>query len=108
MANRLSQFTNWLVAMIAPILLDKSAFGAYFLFGALALGTVIVLALYMPETRGRSLENIQEAFKVTGFSAGLVARGHRRIRHGPQDAVELQEFEGTASAVVSHRLRVDL
>lgn len=50
------------MAILTPILLDKSAFGAYFLFGGLALGTVLVLAAYMPETRGRSLENIQEAF----------------------------------------------
>jgi len=61
-AQGLGFFTNWLVAMITPILLDKSAFGAYFLFGFLALGTVTVLTAYMPETRGRSLESIQDAF----------------------------------------------
>jgi len=61
-AQGLGFFTNWLVAMVTPILLDKSAFGAYFLFGFLALGTVAVLAAYMPETRGRSLESIQDAF----------------------------------------------
>src|ERR1700760_3214995 len=48
--------------MITPILLSKSAFGAYFLFGGLALGTVAVLTMYMPETRGQSLESIQGAF----------------------------------------------
>jgi len=62
-AQGLGFFTNWLVAMITPILLAKSAYGAYFLFGGLALGTVAVLAAYMPETRGMSLENIQEAFQ---------------------------------------------
>lgn len=56
------QFTNWFVAMLTPILLDKSAFGAYFLFGGLALFTVAVLGTCMPETRGRSLEEIQQAF----------------------------------------------
>lgn len=49
--------------MITPILLAKSAYGAYFLFGGLALGTVAVLAAYMPETRGMSLESIQDAFQ---------------------------------------------
>lgn len=48
--------------MLTPILLDKSAFGAYFLFGGLALFTVVVLGACMPETRGRSLEDIQQAF----------------------------------------------
>jgi hypothetical protein len=56
------QFTNWLVAILTPILLARSAFAAYFLFGFLALGTVVVLFSTMPETRRRSLEDIQEAF----------------------------------------------
>ncbi|KND86814.1 hypothetical protein TOPH_08567 [Tolypocladium ophioglossoides CBS 100239] len=55
-------FTTWLVVTPTPILLGKSAFGAYFLCGGLALGTVAVLAAYMPEPRGQSLETIQEAF----------------------------------------------
>jgi len=62
-AQGLGFFTNWLVAILTPIFLSKSAFGAYFLFGFFALGTVAVLAAYMPETRGRSLENIQDAFQ---------------------------------------------
>jgi hypothetical protein len=49
--------------MVTPILLSKSAYGAYFLFGGLALSTVAVLAAYMPETRGMSLEDIQDAFQ---------------------------------------------
>ncbi|EHK49320.1 uncharacterized protein TrAtP1_000045 [Trichoderma atroviride] len=61
-AQALSFFTNWIVAILTPILLKRSAYSAYFLFGGLALVTVTVLVLYMPETRGRSLENIQEAF----------------------------------------------
>ncbi|KAK2615523.1 hypothetical protein N8I77_002270 [Diaporthe amygdali] len=61
-AQGLGFFTNWFVAMLTPILLDKSAFGAYFLFGGLAMFTVLVLGAYMPETRGRSLEDIQQAF----------------------------------------------
>ncbi|RAH69112.1 general substrate transporter [Aspergillus aculeatinus CBS 121060] len=62
-AQALAFFTNWLVAIITPIILDKSPFGVYFLFGGLALGTVAFLAAYMPETRGRSLEEIQVAFQ---------------------------------------------
>jgi len=61
-AQGLGFFTNWIVAMLTPVMLAQSAFGAYFLFGFLALGTVAVLFTYMPETRGRTLEDIQEAF----------------------------------------------
>lgn len=62
-AMALSYFTNWFVAFITPILLSASAFGAYFLFGGVTLITVGILATYMPETRGRSLEDIQQSFQ---------------------------------------------
>lgn len=61
------KFTNWLVALITPILLSVSAYGAYFFFGGLTIFTVIVLAIYMPETQGRSLENIQSEFRRPVF-----------------------------------------
>ncbi|KAF6804952.1 MFS sugar transporter [Colletotrichum sojae] len=80
LATGVSFFCNWLVAIITPILLDKSAFGAYFLFGGLALGTTAVLAACMPETRGRSLENIQEAF----YRPPLKGIGHYVQRLGPR------------------------
>ncbi|KAF2183656.1 general substrate transporter [Zopfia rhizophila CBS 207.26] len=63
LAQGLNFFANWLVAFATPVFLSTSAFGAYFLFGFLTLGTVIILSIYMPETRGRSLEDIQSAFQ---------------------------------------------
>ncbi|KAF2843780.1 general substrate transporter [Patellaria atrata CBS 101060] len=61
-AQGLGFFTNWFVGFFTPIFLANSSFGAYFLFGFIALATVAVLAVYMPETRGIPLESIQEAF----------------------------------------------
>ncbi|EAW08457.1 putative MFS sugar transporter [Aspergillus clavatus NRRL 1] len=55
--------TNFLVALVTPILLSKSSVGAYFLFGGRALITTVVCAIFMPETRGKSLDEIEEAFK---------------------------------------------
>lgn len=60
------QLCNWIVAFITPILLAASAYGAYFFFGGLTMLAVAVLAAYMPETRGRSLESIQDAFRQAG------------------------------------------
>jgi MFS family permease len=104
----MSYFTNWLVALITPILLSASAFGAYFLFGGLALFTVCVLTLSMPETKGRSLENIQEAFqqpassqfmRVIGlFRRGQAATGEPALE---ADAVELQTHAQEAPATAS-------
>lgn len=56
------QIANWLVAFATPIFLARSAYGAYFLFGAIALLTLVVLAVCMRETRGQSLEDIQVSF----------------------------------------------
>ncbi|KAI0008997.1 general substrate transporter [Xylariaceae sp. FL0662B] len=66
-AQALAFFANWLVAILTPILLDKSSFGVYFLFGGLALATVLALSAYMPETRGCSLEDIQGMFPEPDF-----------------------------------------
>lgn len=85
----LIQFTNWFVAMITPILLDKSAFGAYFLFGGLALFTVAVLGACMPETRGRSLEDIQQAFHHPALES-LTSRLKSFVRRGDRNATGTQ------------------
>ncbi|KAI1358503.1 hypothetical protein F5Y08DRAFT_321663 [Xylaria arbuscula] len=62
LAQRLNFFTNFLTAFITPIFLARSLFGPYFLFAGLTAFTLIVLFLYMPETRERSLEPIQHTF----------------------------------------------
>ena len=62
-ANVISiQITNWLVVFATPVFLAHSAYGAYFLFGSLSCFTTVVLIIWMPETRGKSLEAIQETF----------------------------------------------
>ncbi|KAI4868005.1 putative MFS sugar transporter [Hypoxylon rubiginosum] len=112
--------TNFVVAIVTPILLEASAFGAYFLFGGLSLGTVAVLAAYMPETRGRSLESIQEAFhRPAALSGGLAQllrplglaaprrRAHQTLREpAAGDEVELQP-QDTTEAVAASAVEVD-
>jgi len=56
--------TNFIVALTAPYFLSKSACGPYFLYGGLTLFAVIVLARWMPETKGLGLERIAEVFGV--------------------------------------------
>lgn len=65
-AQGLGFFTNWIVAIITPVLLAKSSYGAYFLFGGICLLSVGVLMWSMPETRGLSLEDIQTNFFIPG------------------------------------------
>ncbi|KAI5923596.1 general substrate transporter [Camillea tinctor] len=106
-AQSLSFFTNWIVAILTPILLEASAFGAYFLFGSLALGTVAVLAVYMPETRGRSLESIQEAFQRPAASSLLLQylrigqRPRRETAAVAPENVELEEQRDATGVVAA-------
>ncbi|KAE8151904.1 hypothetical protein BDV25DRAFT_171028 [Aspergillus avenaceus] len=58
--------SNFFVALITPVLLAKSSCAAYFLFGACTLLTVVVCLFWMPETKGKSLEEVEKSFnKVT-------------------------------------------
>ncbi|KFY65135.1 hypothetical protein V496_02778, partial [Pseudogymnoascus sp. VKM F-4515 (FW-2607)] len=59
-----NSITNFGVAFITPILLSKSSSAVYFLFAGASALTLVVCALYMPETKGRSLEGIGEAFRT--------------------------------------------
>ncbi|CAG8067153.1 unnamed protein product [Penicillium salamii] len=66
-ATTLSHSSNWvtnfLVALTTPVLLAKSSYGAYFLWGGCCVVTVIVSVIYMHETKGRTFVQIEEAFK---------------------------------------------
>ncbi|KAL4935370.1 hypothetical protein BDV06DRAFT_234367 [Aspergillus oleicola] len=78
--------TNFLVALVTPILLDKSSFGAYFLFGGCSLITAVVCTFYMPETKGRSLDEIEEAFRCKTTSSWSLMKAVRPIaRRAPEN-----------------------
>ncbi|RAL12081.1 putative MFS sugar transporter [Aspergillus homomorphus CBS 101889] len=66
-ATSLAHGSNWaanfLVALATPVLLSRSSYGAYFLFAGCTLITTFVCAIMMPETKGKSLDEIEEAFK---------------------------------------------
>ena len=53
---------NFLVALMTPVLLAKSNYAVYFLFGSFTLLTALVCFIFMPETKGKSLDEIEEAF----------------------------------------------
>ncbi|KAJ5641789.1 hypothetical protein N7490_005789 [Penicillium lividum] len=62
LAHSSNWLANFVVALVTPILLSKSSYGAYFLFGGCSLVTAGVAAVFMHETKGRSLEEIEETF----------------------------------------------
>ncbi|KAJ3574935.1 hypothetical protein NPX13_g4207 [Xylaria arbuscula] len=65
-AASLAQSSNWianfLVALTTPIFVATSTFGAYYFFAFATLLCTIVSAIYMFETKGRTLENIEKRY----------------------------------------------
>ena len=91
-ATNLAHGSNWvanfIVALITPIFLSKSSYGAYFLFGGCTLLTALVCFIFMPETKGKSLDEIEEAFRRKALMPGKFPKTFRRIfgRHTPSIA----------------------
>ena len=71
--------TNFLVALTTPVLLAKSSFGAYSLFGGCTLLTAIVCFAFMPETKGKSLNEIEEAFRHKSLVSESSTRATRTV-----------------------------
>ncbi|KAJ7556357.1 hypothetical protein O6H91_05G079500 [Diphasiastrum complanatum] len=55
--------SSWAVTMAFNFLLTWSAEGSFWLFGFVCLLSVAFVAMFVPETRGRTLEQIESSFK---------------------------------------------
>lgn len=51
---------NATIAKVTPIMMAKITYGTYFFFGAMAVVMGVFTYVFLPETRGRSLEEIDE------------------------------------------------
>ncbi|KAK3321358.1 general substrate transporter [Cercophora scortea] len=83
--------TNFLVALVTPTLLAKTSYGAYFLFGGCTFVTAVACWLYMPETRGKSLDEIDQAFResqVSGIKERVAGVLRRRVKRGMPATVD--------------------
>ncbi|KAI0034891.1 general substrate transporter [Vararia minispora EC-137] len=70
---------NWVIAFSTPLFLARSSSGPYFLFGACALLTVAVCALFQPESRGVSLEALDGVFEVSPWRKMLKGAQRRLV-----------------------------
>jgi MFS transporter, SP family, sugar:H+ symporter len=50
------------IAKATPVMLANITYGTYFLFGSFAVVMGIFVYFFLPETRGRSLEQMDEIF----------------------------------------------
>jgi hypothetical protein len=76
--------TNFLVALVTPILLSKSNSAVYFLFGGCTLITAVVCWLFMPETKGKSLDEIEDAFRWK-TKTSVVTRFRKALHRTPTE-----------------------
>ncbi|KAK2611083.1 hypothetical protein N8I77_004459 [Diaporthe amygdali] len=65
-ASSLGQCSNWvanyIVALTTPVMIAESSFAAYYFFAGCTLICTIVCALYMFETKGHTLEVIEQKY----------------------------------------------
>ena len=93
-----AQVSNFIVALTTPILLAKSSFAIYYLFGGCTLLTVLVCVFWMPETKGKSLEAIDRSFTERRSSVALKGL---RLRRGARVSLQsTRETDGDGLHVV--------
>lgn len=56
-------FTSWVVTMTANLLLDWSSGGTFTMYMLVSAFTVVFVTIWVPETKGRALEEIQRSFR---------------------------------------------
>ncbi|XAR73864.1 hypothetical protein NMG60_11007977 [Bertholletia excelsa] len=62
-ATLLNWTTSWVVTMTANLLLVWSSGGTFMIYGIVSALTVVFVILWVPETKGRTLEEIQCSFR---------------------------------------------
>jgi hypothetical protein len=82
------QAVNWIIAFSTPLFLTRSTSGPYLLFGACSLLTVLVCIVFQPETKGLSLDMLDQEFQDTKLQSA-VKRYFGSKSSGHSTAIEL-------------------
>lgn len=84
-ANALSTSTNWvcafIVVMIAPIAFNNIGWGTYLIFAVCNVAGLIIIYFCYPETRNRSLEEIDLIFQGSSNTFEAVKKANTMFRH---------------------------
>ncbi|KAL8957083.1 MAG: hypothetical protein Q9193_005551 [Seirophora villosa] len=103
-ASSLAQSANWvcnfIVALITPIFLAYSSFGVYYLFGFSVVFTGLVCLVYMPESRGKSLQTIHREFDQS-LHAKIIAAVRRRRTQWMEEKKEKKKDEALTKRLES-------
>ncbi|KXL42933.1 hypothetical protein M433DRAFT_59012 [Acidomyces richmondensis BFW] len=70
-------FNNFIIGLITPPLVENTGYGAYVFFAVFCLLSLIWTAIFVPETKGRTLEQMDHVFRDAGSSEAEEARRER-------------------------------
>ncbi|KAJ6536697.1 general substrate transporter [Mycena vulgaris] len=87
LAQCFSWAVNWIIAFSTPLFLTRSSSGPYFMFGGCALLTVIVCAVFQPETKGLSLDVLDQGFEETKLQS--MVKRYFGSKSGQSTSIEL-------------------
>lgn len=76
-ANICGQLNNFAVGMATSPFISKTQFGAFIFFGVITLIGAFWVYFFVPETKGRTLEEMDELFGSTGVAAADEERKRR-------------------------------
>ncbi|CAD6580470.1 MAG: hypothetical protein ASARMPRED_000230 [Alectoria sarmentosa] len=77
LAQASNWFANYIVALTTPVFLASSSFGAYYFFAFMTLLCTIMCAFFMIETKGHSLEYIEQKYAERQSNARSLLRRRR-------------------------------
>ncbi|KAI4263218.1 MAG: hypothetical protein L6R42_001629 [Xanthoria sp. 1 TBL-2021] len=88
-------FNNFIIGLITPPLVQNTGFGAYTFFAVFCLLSFVWTFFFVPETRGRTLEQMDHVFKDVNseaeearrqtIEADIIAGHHRNMISGPKE-----------------------
>ncbi|KAJ7849804.1 general substrate transporter [Mycena olivaceomarginata] len=78
---------NWIIAFSTPLFLTRSTSGPYLMFGGFSLLTVLVCVVFQPETKGLSLDMLEQDFKETKLQSAV--KRYFGSKSGQSTAIEL-------------------
>jgi hypothetical protein len=71
------QLNNFAVATATSPFIESSAYGAFIFFGCVTVVGIVYVTFMVPETKGRTLEEMDELFGTSGMAAADAERKHR-------------------------------
>ncbi|KAJ7462013.1 general substrate transporter [Mycena latifolia] len=87
LAQCFSWAINWVIAFSTPAFLTRSSSGPYFLFGGCSLLTVLVCVVFQPETKGLSLDVLDQGLQETKLQSAV--KRYFGSKSGQSTSIEL-------------------